>query len=309
MTTDGLVSIIIPARNELFLQRTIQDLLEKCTGPIQIIPILDGYWCKPEEIVEDPRVDYLHYGESRGMRNAITMAARMARGQYLMKLDAHCMIEKGMDEKLKADVPTYYSKVLADDPYRSEADCDTWIVIPRRKRLDAEKWELQDVGKPDIDYEYVSSPADDGAKGQVWTKRILERLGKPEYDIDENMTFQGSCWFMTRRYFLEGLGGMPEEGYGTFTREAQQIGLKTWLRGGKIFINKKTWYAHLHKGKQYGRMYFLNKREMDAGNAFCDDFWFNNRLEGAKYDLAWFIERFMPVPGWTPELIEQVRKK
>lgn len=296
--TTGLVSIIIPARNEIFLEKTIRDILVKAKGPIEIIPVLDGYWCKAEEIVDDVRVSYLHFGASRGMREAINSAARKANGEYLLKCDAHVLFDEGFDEKLKEGVPTY--DTMADG---------SWIVIPRRKRLDAENWCIQDVGKPDVDYEYLSSPADDGAKGNIWTERAVERFGKPEFDIDENITFQGSCWFMRRSHLLETLGGMSEVGYGTFVREAQEIGLKTWLLGGKVINNKKTWYAHLHKGPQYGRMYFLDKEKIKAGNAYCDDFWFNNRLEGAKYDLAWLIERFMPVPTWTPELIEQVRKK
>ena len=78
-----------------------------------------------------------------------------------------------------------------------------------------------------------------------------------------------------------------------------------------FFINKKTWYAHLHKGPEFGRMYFLNKKEMVAGNEYCDDYWFNNRGFGEgsiiKYDLAWLIEHFGNVPTWTPELIDKVR--
>lgn len=299
MTTD-LLTIIIPARNEIFLQKTIKDILSKARGPIEVIPVLDGYWCSPEEIVEDPRVHYLHFGESRGMREVINSAVRIANGEYLLKCDAHVMFDEGFDLKLKGSVPVYQAMI--------EDRSDAYIVIPRRKRLDAEAWTIQDVGKPDVDYEFLSSPADDGAKGNIWTERTLERTD-PKYDIDENITFQGSCWFMTKNHFVNRLGMMDETGYGTFVREAQEIGLKTWLLGGKVITNKKTWYAHLHKGPKYGRMYFLNKREIEAGNAYCDDFWFKNRLEGAKYDLAWLIERFMPVPSWTPELIEQVRKK
>lgn len=303
-TQQGLISVIIPARNEIFLYKTIQDLLAKARGPIEIIAILDGYWVKPEEVIEDPRVVYLHYGTSRGMRNGINNAAKIARGEFLMKLDAHCLMDEGFDLKLKADVAIYSDKLEGEDK-----GTDNWMVIPRRKRLDAENWCIQDVGKPDVDYEYISSPSDDGVKGNVWTQRSVERLNKLEFEIDENMSFQGSCYFCTRNHYLNRLGGMSEEGYGTFVREAQEIGLKTWMGGGKVLVNKRTWYAHLHKGPVYGRMYFLNKKEMDAGNAYCDDFWFNNRWDKAKHDLAWFIEQFMPVPGWTPELIEQVRKK
>lgn len=293
MTTD-LLSIIIPARNEIFLHKTILDILKKAKGPIEVIPVLDGYWCSPDEIIDDSRVSYLHFGAARGMREVINAAARKAKGKYLLKCDAHVMFDEGFDEKLKADVPIY------------NRNLGGWIVIPRRKRLDAENWCIQDVGKPDVDYEYLSSPADDGAKGNIWTQRAIDRLNNPQYEIDENMTFQGSCWFMTRDHYLNGLGGMSEVGYGTFVREAQEIGLKTWLMGGRVLINKKTWYAHLHKGPKYGRMYFLNKKEIEAGNAYCDDYWFNNRLGSAIHDLAWLIERFMPVPTWTPELIQQV---
>ena len=294
---NDLISVIIPARNELFLHKTIKDILVKAQGHIEIIPVLDGYWMKPEEIIEDKRVHYLHFGQSRGMRNAINSAVRMARGEYILKSDAHCMFDEAFDLKLLSCTMNY-----------SDGIGDNWIVIPRRKRLDAENWCIQDVGKPDVDYEFLSSPADNGVKGNIWTQRSIERLNNPDYDIDENMTFQGSCYFCTKNHYQNRLGGMSEEGYGSFVREAQEIGLKTWLGGGKIFTNKRTWYAHLHKGKTYGRMYFLNKIEMDAGNKFCDDYWFNNRWEGAKYDLAWLIERFMPVPTWNQELINKVRK-
>jgi len=292
MHIKGRVSVIIPARNEPFLYKTITGLLENATGDIEIIAVLDGYWPPAQEIIKDDRVMYLHKGEAEGMREGINSAAAIAKGEYLLKSDAHCMYDKGFDTLLKM--------------HHFEGN---WISIPRRKRLDAEAWAVKDVGKPDVDYEFLGSPEYQGAKGSIWTERILERLDKPEYMIDENMSFQGSCWFMTKKHFWETLGGMQVEGYGSFVREAQELGLKTWLGGGKVMINKHTWYAHLHKGKQYGRMYYLNQKTMIAGEKYCDDLWFNNKWSGAKYDLAWLIERFSPVPTWTPELIEQVRKK
>lgn len=295
--TKGLISVIIPSRNERFLQKTIQDLLVKSRGEIEIIAVLDGYWPPIEEIVEDPRVTYLHRARAQGMRAAINSAALIANGEFLLKSDGHCMYAEGFDVVLKEDIPHY----------KNDDNDDNWIVIPRRNRLDAEKWEIQPQGdsRPPIDYEYLSSPSDKGVKGNKWDTRTLERW---DIEIDENMSFQGSCWFMTKNHYVNRLGLMSEEGYGQFVREAQEIGLKTWLTGGRVYTNKRTWYAHLHKGRTYGRGYFLDAREMDAGNKYCDDFWFNNRLEGAKYDLAWLIERFMPVPTWTPELIEKVRK-
>jgi glycosyltransferase involved in cell wall biosynthesis len=299
MTIKGRVSILIPARNEVFLMKTIKDILAKAEGDIEVIAVLDGYWPTnytvkevqyKDKMIQDSRVKYLHHGYSQGMRAGINHAASIATGEYLLKSDAHVMYDQGFDTKLKADME------------------ENWVVIPRRKRLDAENWQVQDVGKPDVDYEFLCSPSDKGAKGSIWTDRILERFNKPEYDIDENMSFQGSCWFTTAHHFHNNLEGMQEEGYGSFVREAQEIGLKTWLGGGKVMTNKKTWYAHLHKGPKHGRMYFLDKMKMIEGEQYCDDYWFNNRYPKAVHDLAWLIERFSPVPTWTPELIEQVRE-
>jgi glycosyltransferase involved in cell wall biosynthesis len=277
-----MLSIVIPSRNEKYLQRTIDDLLEKAEGDIEIIAILDGYWPDPQ-LPDNPRVILLHRGESRGMRNGITSAVAIAKGEYIMKCDAHCMFDKGFDVKLIADC---------------EKD---WVVIPRRKRLDAVNWLIKDVGKIDIDYEYLSYPSNPndfggpGLNGKIWNERAAERK---DILIDENMSFQGSCWFMHKAYFYE-LELMDEESYGPFWNEAQEIGLKCWLSGGKVMVNKKTWYAHLHKGKEEGRGYFLSKDSLNQGAAHTRKWMmFGEAWHGQRFPIEWLIERFAPVPTW-----------
>lgn len=282
-----MLSVIIPSRNEIFLQRTIQDLLEKAVGDIEVIAVLDGYWPPREELVLDRRVTYLHRGASRGMRSGINSAIAIARGEWIMKCDAHCMFAPGFDETLTQNME------------------DDWLVIPRRKRLEPFNWEIKDVGKPDVDYEFLSyplwKPDEVGIHGTIWTERIRERLGKPEYDIDENMSFQGSCWVANKKYFMENIYPMQEEGYGTFIGEPQEIGLKYWLGGGKTMVNKKTWYAHWHKGKENGRGYSIGKSGLIAGNAYSVDYWMNNKWEKRIHDIQWLVERFMPVPTWPED--------
>ena len=281
------VSIILPSRNEIFLQKTILDLLAKAKGDIEVIAICDGYYPPAEEIVNDKRVIYFHEGTAKGLRNGINMGASLSTGKYLMKLDAHCMVDEGFDEKLK------------------EGCDDMTVIIPRRKRLDPFKWEIQDVGKLDVDYEFLSypywKPDEVGIHGTIWDQRIKERLNDPRYDIDEDMSFQGSCWFMTKNFFLNTLEGMQEEGYGTFIGEPQEISMKVWLSGGRLLRNKKTWYAHWHKGKEHGRGYFIDKRGLIKGNAYSVDYWMNNRWPKAIHDMAWLIEHFWPVPTWPED--------
>lgn len=233
-----------------------------------------------EEKIINSRVQYIT--TERGMRNAINAGVSLARGEYIMKCDEHCMFALDFDEVLKKDCE------------------DNWVIIPRRKRLDPINWCLTDTDKLDVDYEFLSYPPNLGIKGNIWNERTRERLNKPEYDIDDQMSFQGSCYFMTRKH-RDWLGDLDPSGYGQFAREAQEIGLKTWLGGGRVVINKKTWYAHLHKGTIYGRGYFMSKGEKDRGDAYCNDYWFNNRWEERIHDLSWLVEKFYPVPHWPED--------
>lgn len=283
--SNNKVSIVIPSRNEQFLSHTIKDLLKNARGDIEILAVLDGYYPPAEEIVSDDRVIYLHKGEAGGMRQGINDAVAVSTGKYIMKIDAHCMVAPEFDLVLKSYM----------EP--------NWVVIPRRKRLDAENWCIQDCGKLDIDYEFLSfpdNPADfggPGLNGRIWDKRIKERLNDPKYDIDDNMSFQGSCWFMEKEHFYN-MELMDYQNYGSFWNEAQEIGLKTWLSGGQVKINKKTWYAHLHKGTKYGRGYKITNRTIEQGAMFGNRWLNNTAWKKQTIPFSWMIEHFQPVPGW-----------
>lgn len=276
------VSIIIPSRNERFLPQTINDLLRNARGEVEIIAVLDGYWPDPP-LPDDNRLILIHRGRARGMRDGINSAAAIARGEFLMKCDAHCLFDEGYDEKLKADCE------------------DNWVVIPRRFSLDAENWKCHDKEPIDSMHYFwpYEHPDDLGLHGRPWKQRGRERK---EILIDEDVTFQGSCWFMQRKHW-DRIGPLSEVGYETFMGEPQEIGFKTQLGPweGKVMRNKKTFYAHLHKGHQYGRMYSFSNSERVRGNAYSFDFWWNNRWSQRIHDLEWLIDRFWPHPGWPED--------
>lgn len=282
----NLVSVIIPARNELFLQKTVESLLERARGNIEIIVILDGYWPNPP-IVSSQNVRIIHFGTSRGMRPGINAGVDACNGEYILKLDAHCLLDEGFDVKLVADCE------------------DNWVVIPRRKRLDGENWCVQDVAKPDIDYMYVSFPDDPkdfggpGLNGKVWNEKNADESIRSIL-IDDLLSFQGSGWFIKRKYF-DFLELMDTEKYGTFWNEAQEIGFKCWLSGGRVVVNKKTWYAHLHKGKKYGRGYLLQEEQLATGARYTKN-WMRGKIWHKQiYELPWLIDKFWPVPGWPED--------
>lgn len=289
------VSVVIPARNEQFLPQMVDDLFAKATDDVEVIVTLDGYW--PDPILEDrPNLVLIHRGRPQGMRAGINSAAAIATGEYLMKTDAHCMFGEGYDEILQADC---------------KAD---WVAVPRRKRLDAENWCIQDVGKPDIDYVFLSYPDDPkdfggpGLNGKLWNEKNQDATLRREMIVDL-MSAQGSCWFMHRDYFYQ-LELMDEASYGIFWNEFQEIGLKCWLSGGRVIRNKRTWYAHLHKGKRYGRGYFLGKSTLKQGATHTMKW----MTPGAAWDkqtlpLSWLIEKFWPVPTWTQEGLDKLKEQ
>jgi glycosyltransferase involved in cell wall biosynthesis len=198
-----MVSCIIPAIKEPYLDKTVSDVRNKARGDIEVIVI-----------------------EDRPMRTAINEGVARATGKYIMKLDAHCMLDEGFDEKLVAE----------HQP--------NWVQVPRRKRFDPKKWELTDLDSPDVDYMFIQDLRGykDNAKNRdPELKKVL---------IDDTEVFQGSCYFMERDYFLK-LGLLDDVNFGKMGCEAIEVALKVRHNGGRVVVNKKTWYAHAHLGRHY----------------------------------------------------------
>lgn len=253
------LSVVIPARNEPYLQQTIDDILSKSEA--EIIVILDGYWPTPQ-LKDSDRLHLIHRGEPRGMRNGINSAVALARTKYIMKLDAHCMVADGFDKQLIADYTP------------------NTVMVPRRKRLDPTTWTLIE-GKPDVDYEYID-PED--LHGVLWNDKAVERK---DVMIDDIISAQGSCYFMEKEFF-ERIGGLDEKSYGSFFLEFQELSFKVWTSGGKVVVDKNTWYAHWHKSD--GRGYALGSGEREKAVEF---------IQSWKGNPTWreVIKKF-DMPGW-----------
>ncbi len=290
------LSVIIPARNERYLIPTIEDVFKQARGEVEVVAVLEGYWPEgwKDLVAKYPHLHTIHHGEAKGMRASINegAASAISRGtKYLAKFDAHCCFGEGFDEIIKADM-----------------DAD-WIVVPRRKRLDPETFAPRDDGRLDIDYHYLTFPDNvkdfggPGLNGRVWEARARERLGKPEFDIDDEMSSQGSGWAMHAAYF-ERMSFMDAASYGQFWNEFQELGLSCWLSGGQVKVNKKTWYAHWHKGSA-GRGYHLPKEWLAQGATFTKRWLFNEASTKQTLPFKTLIERFWPVPGW-PENWEEL---
>lgn len=294
----GRVSVVIPGCNEGFLQATIDSLLAGAHGDVEILAVVDG---GPDPkpggngfapMRDDPRVQLLYNAESIGMRPSTNNAAKVATGEFLMKLDAHCILAPGWDAALKAD-------------------CDgDWLVVPTRHSIDGARWKANPedaqncINGRTFNYHYLTFPYQEsmygyGIHGKTFDWRGNRVINEQRKDrpIDDLMSFQGSCWFTPIESFRR-LGDLDHANY-YFYSESIETGMRQWASGGRVVINKKTWYAHLHKGNnnlhtldgRTGRGFFLNVKRKRDSEAYATDYWMNDRLPDTKLTFAQFLER------------------
>ena len=281
----GNLSVIIPVFKEPYLNKTIDSLLENAIGKIEIIPVIDG--CGLEEPVrEDPRVKPIVLNPHVGMRGAINAGLVAAKGDFIMKSDAHCLFAPGFDQVL------------------TENCAEDWLVIPRRYSVLEETWTRNEHWHI-RDYHYISFPKQTswgyGIFPIDWFRRGLEKV-----EIDDTMTFQGSCWLANRKYFMNHVGFLNDKAYSPFGGEQIEIGLKYWLGGGCNKVIKKTWYGHFRKTMHnYNSFKFSTKHKRDGpaatGRAWAAKHWMNNEEPNMIHPFSWLVEKFWPVPSWPED--------
>jgi len=254
------VSIVIPAKNEPYLKRTVGNILEQVTGKVKVFVMLDAWW--PDMVFsEDPRVVTTHLGEGLGMRGLINAGVRLSQSEFVLKCDAHCSFDKGFDKKLRNNC----DKKTVLVPVRYPLDVDTW------DRVEGKKYEFQYVRRGDL-------------KGKNWWDYGNRVDGNRLPDL---MTTQGSCWFMRRDWF-DFIGGLDEVGFGSMGREAQEVTVNTWLAGGRVALDRNTWYAHWSKPSEY---VIKARAEKAKSQAHAKEIWTEDVLGS-------LVRRFAPVPTW-----------
>ncbi len=86
------LSIIIIGRNEEFMGKTIEDVLEHTSEQTEVIAVLDGFL--PDPVFKyNSRITIIYNPVSVGQRAAVNQGVRLSNSKYVMKLDAHCAVD------------------------------------------------------------------------------------------------------------------------------------------------------------------------------------------------------------------------
>lgn len=308
------LSILIPSNSELFLAKTIEDILSNIESDTEVIAVMDGSWANPP-IPQHERVNVIYVPEAIGQRAATNIACKLSKAKYVMKVDAHCAFDKGFDRKM------------------IEKMQDNCVMVPVMKNLHAYDWKCPKCGKKTYQDTKPVCPID-GTKMRhkmIWQPRggtssvsycfdsephfqYFSAYKKTEQykkdlptGLTESMIIQGSCFMCTREKYWE--LNLCDEAYGNWGNQGIEVGCKMWLSGGRVLINHNTWYAHMFRTKPQNGFGFPWKRQesviQQTKKAVWDDV-VGGKLPNQIHPVSWLLEKFWPVPGWTEDKIKSI---
>lgn len=318
------ISILIPARNEMFLARTVEDILQHIEADTEIIAVLDGQWADPG-IPQHERVNIIYVPESIGQRAATNMACRLSKAKYVIKVDAHCSFDQGFDRKML-------------EAFKETGDNVT--MVPTMRNLWAFDWKCMKCGKKwyqgptptkcaETNFKGTGQPCDgkNFKRKMMWIGKerpqsnsycfdkephfqyFNEFTKRPEGqgEITESMSLQGSFFMLTREKYWE--LNICDESFGSWGNQGIEVAVKTWLSGGRVLVNRKTWYAHMFRtqGGDFGFPYLQSGHEVQKTKSKVKNILFNGSWPKQKKPISWLIEKFWPVPGWTEEDLKNLK--
>lgn len=277
--------------------QTIENLLVTAVDPIEIIVPLDGWNTKAEGKVtpelalayqlelqaahdlaaKDSRIQLVTYNKPLGQRVIINRAAVVAKGEYIFKLDAHCLMEQCWDVELK--------KACADD---------TWLTT-RMHSLDI----AYNKGTRNLDFCKIGPDM-----GLGWWQEYAERTTDI---VAETMAFFGTTWFL-RKELWDKLGGYDDT-LAPWGESGYEFSVKVWLRGYRMLVHRGVPCWHLYRRRFPYRMTGGPRQKTKR---ILRHRYLNNLDPAQIHPIEWLIGKFWPIPGWERSLLtdaERIRWK
>ena len=320
------LSILIPARKEEFLKRTVDDILEHIEADTDVIAFLDGAWAEPE-IPQHERVNVIYVPKAIGQRAGANRCAAISRAKYIMKVDAHCSFDQGFDRKMIEGF---------------EKMGDNAVMVPIMRNLHAFSW------KCPCGHEVYQSPTPGTKNAKVdkcpecgkmeWVKEIKwigkKRPQSKSYCFDstshfqynneykktdkykkekktgftETMSLQGSCFMSTREKYWE--LELCDEKLGNWGNQGVEVACKAWLSGGKVLCNHNTWYAHMFRtqGSDFSFPWPASGRAVQKTKQNVRDLFWTKGHPKQIHPVSWLVERFWPVKGWSDDDLKKLKE-
>lgn len=238
------ISIIIPAQNEeLYLNRTIQNIYDTCTIPPEVIVIDNGGNGKI-----DKRAVVLPMENNVGERAAMNKAVEAAHCDYILRIDAHCdFTPKGWDMMMSEVTGEKDITVAVLGALRipwgeaPEKEKEAWLA-QGRKREQWKGWERLKGHWYGL-CRIIISEHDPGIKGLECKWQKPNRDHTKYKPVEPNMGLTG-CGFMLRKSFYKEIGG-ADESLPKMGAIGEEFALKAWANGGKVQTRTDVMIGHI----------------------------------------------------------------
>jgi len=253
------VTVIISARNEPNLNRTIKNLLKNSIGKIEFVIVLDGH---KQKVIRDKRIRVIKNKEPLGRRVSINKAAEIANGDYLFVIDAHCTMSEGWDTRLKCACEKQSIAIS--------------VISPLNKN-----WELEPSR-----YHFVC--LSENLQEKWWNGN---KPKEPLKTIEETMAFTGCAWMIHKDYYWK-LGGY-DESLGEYGLDGPEWALKVWLNKecpGRILLRTDVICGHRFGTNENNELYSARIANLAE---------FKNKMMSLYGTSIYkLVNRFAPVPTW-----------
>jgi len=318
------LSIIIASRNEEFLAKTVENIIENKNDDTEIIVGLDEKWAKPP-LVDHPDVTIYYVPVSLGQRAMCNQLCRLSKAKYIMKLDGHCTVDKDFDKKMI-------------EGFKETGD--NVIAIPSMYNLHAFSWKCKKCGMKwyqgptpthCMSGEHVENPNCDNTRHfekkivfkPRWNRRTEfwnfdndlhfqydnGRKKRPESQgqIVDTMSCIGACWMVTRDKYWE--LNLNDETFGSWGQMGTELSCKIHLTGGRMVVNKNTYFSHLFRTqKDFGFPYPQSNTQVNNAREKSKELFIYKGFKGQIYPISWMIEKYWPVSNWTQKDLDEIKK-
>lgn len=303
------LSILIPARNEEFLQRTIFDLMEHIEGDTEILAGLDEMGLEEAshiiaKFAGYPLMPLFRWSEEAiGQRAMTNKLASISKAKYLMKVDAHCSFSQGFDVEMMNQME------------------DDVTLVPSLMNLHVFNWvcdDCQAIHEQGVEpKECWRCKKDKFHKDMIWMvkpKPIMTDFGfdsnlifqytnqTKEGDLTESMSIQGCGFMVTREKYWELELGDPN--FKSWGQQGTEIACKTWLSGGKVMCTKNAYMGHFFRTPT-GFPYEIKYEDIMHNQEYSRDLFLGNKWPKQVKPIQWLIEKFNYPLDWSPELVKE----
>jgi len=303
------LSILIPARNEEYLQQTIEDINIHAEGDVEISVGLDG--CEQKLICLTDKKEclparILRSEKSIGQRAMTNILANCSTGDYLLKCDAHISFSQGFDVELLK----LAKEATVVVPALTNLHCYDW-VCPKGHRKNGRQFEDKEMKCEqcggEMKKELIWRPIPKPVMTNYYFDTNLNFQYCEEQDEEhfetETMSIQGSCFMISKEDYFR--LNVCDEKFGNWGQQGTEIACKAWLSGGRIISTRNCFYSHWFRTFPYenpvDKILEVQKHSREL--------FLNNKWPLQKYPIQWLIEKFDYPGDWSAAKVKELCAK